>query len=78
MEEELGVAGAGERIAGGGDLTESVGVAMRGVGIASGCLIIGSAENMNGGGVLSLGFSTRSSSRRKRKSRPYSWSNFLL
>lgn len=77
MEEELGVEGAGERITETGDLTEGAGVGMRGVGIGS-CLIIGSAWNVNGVGVLSLGFLTRSSSRRKRKSRPYSWSNFLL
>jgi len=78
IEEELG---AGERGVGGGDLTGGVGIITRGVGIAFCCLTIGrfgSAWNVVGACVLSLGFSIRSSLRRKRKSRPYSWSNLLL
>lgn len=74
------VAGTGERIEGAGERDEAeggVGVIRRGAALArddisADCLVIGSAWNVNGGGVLSLGLATSNSSRRKRKSRPYS------
>jgi hypothetical protein len=68
MEEDVDVRGV-ERIA---DRVAGVGVSRRGVGITSCRLAIGSALKVNGCDVLSLGFSTRSASRRNRKSRPYS------